>query len=73
MAEEVQIGNGKTAKMRSPWFVGIVGILTLGIYLIFWWYFVNREMADYGRSTGDGGARRRAPACPCSRRRSAGS
>lgn len=52
MAEDVQIGNGKTAKIRSPWFVGIIGLLTVGIYLIFWWYFVNREMADYGRAKG---------------------
>jgi hypothetical protein len=26
--------------------------VTLGIYLLFWWYFVNREMADYGRARG---------------------
>ncbi len=32
--------------------MAIFGIITLGIYLIFWWYFVNREMADYGRAKG---------------------
>jgi len=35
MAEEVQLGNGKTAKIRNPWLVAIFGIITLGIYLIF--------------------------------------
>jgi len=26
--------------------------VTLGIYVLFWWYFINREMADYGRARG---------------------
>jgi hypothetical protein len=26
--------------------------VTLGIYLVFWWYFINRELADYGRAKG---------------------
>ncbi len=30
--------------------VAVFSIITLGIYLIFWWYYVNREMADYGRA-----------------------
>jgi hypothetical protein len=30
--------------------VAIVSIVTPGIYVLFWWYFVNREMADYGRA-----------------------
>ena len=51
MAEEVQLGaEGRTAKIRNPWFVGVVVFVTLGIYGFFWWYFVNREMADFGRS-----------------------
>ena len=29
-----------------------LGLITLGIYHIFWWYFINREMADYGRANG---------------------
>jgi hypothetical protein len=32
--------------------VAVLGIVTLGIYLIFWWYYANREMADYGRAKG---------------------
>jgi hypothetical protein len=49
MAEEVAIaGTGSTAKLRNP--LGVVGlsIITLGIYFFFWWYFINREMRDYG-------------------------
>jgi Na+-driven multidrug efflux pump len=53
MAQEVLIGGGPNrAKLRNPW--GVLGLLliTLGIYGIFWWYFVNREMRDYGHATG---------------------
>ncbi len=52
MGEEVQIAAGSRAKIRSPVWVAIWAILTLGIYVIFYWYFVNREMADYGRAKG---------------------
>ena len=40
----------KTAKVRNPWLVLLFTVLTVGIYLCFWWYFVNREMVDLGRS-----------------------
>jgi hypothetical protein len=53
VAQEVLIGGGpQRAKLRNPW--GVFGLLlvTLGIYGIFWWYYVNSEMRDYGRSTG---------------------
>ncbi len=46
----VQLAPGATAKIRNPILVAIFVVLTLGIYQIFWWYFVNREMADYGRA-----------------------
>jgi hypothetical protein len=51
MAEEVAIaGTDARAKLRNP--LGVVGlsIITLGIYYIFWWYFINREMRDFGRA-----------------------
>jgi Domain of unknown function (DUF4234) len=51
MAEEVQIaGTGSTAKVRNP--LGTVGlsIITIGVYYVFWWYFINREMRDLGRA-----------------------
>lgn len=53
MAENVPIaGTSQTAKLRSPVAVAIFVIITFGIYLIFWWYFANRELADYGRAKG---------------------
>ena len=53
MAEEVQLaGAGTTAKLRHPVAVAILTVVTLGIYLVFWWYFINRELADFGRARG---------------------
>jgi hypothetical protein len=53
MAQEVQIpGAGSTAKIRNPIAVAIFAVITLGIYVLFWWYSANREMADYGRAKG---------------------
>lgn len=53
MAQELQIaGAGTTAKTRNPVAVAIFALITLGIYLVFWWYFINREMADFGRARG---------------------
>jgi hypothetical protein len=51
MAEEIVIADsGERAKLRNP--LGVVGLslITLGIYYFFWWYFINREMRDFGRS-----------------------
>jgi Domain of unknown function (DUF4234) len=51
MAEEIQIaGTGSTAKIRNPLGTVALSIITIGIYYIFWWYFINREMRDLGRS-----------------------
>ena len=53
MAHEIQIpGAASTAKIRHP--LGVLGLslITLGIYAVFWWYFINREMADYGQANG---------------------
>lgn len=53
MAQEVQIaGTSSTAKLRNPIAVAVLVTVTLGIYGVFWWYFVNRELADYGRARG---------------------
>lgn len=53
MAEEIEItGVGAPAKIRSPVAVAVLAIVTLAIYLVFWWYFINRELADYGRAKG---------------------
>ena len=53
MAQEVAIpGAATTAKIRNP--LGVLGLslITLGIYGVFWWYFINREMADLGQANG---------------------
>ena len=53
MAQEIQIaGAGTTAKTRNPIAVAVLAVVTLGIYLVFWWYFINRELADLGRAKG---------------------
>jgi hypothetical protein len=53
MAQVIQIpAAASTAKIRNPLAVLALGLITLGIYHIFWWYFINREMADYGRANG---------------------
>jgi hypothetical protein len=53
MAQEVQIpGAASTAKIRNIVAVPVLAIVTIGIYLIFWWYFINREMADLGKAKG---------------------
>ena len=53
MADIVQIqGTNYTAKLRSPIWVIVLTIVTLGIYHVCWWYFANRELADLGRAKG---------------------
>ena len=53
MAEEVAIdGTNEMAKLRNPWGVLGLGLITLGIYLVFWWYYVNKEMAEMGEARG---------------------
>ncbi len=51
MADAVQIGGGPgIAKIRSPVAVAALSLITLGIYALYWWYQVNREMVDLGRA-----------------------
>jgi Domain of unknown function (DUF4234) len=51
MAEEIQIaGTGSNAKIRNPLGTVALSIVTLGIYYLFWWYYINREMRDLGRA-----------------------
>ena len=53
MADQVVIaGSSDIAKKRSPWGVLGLTLITIGIYLIFWWYFVNKEMVKLGRARG---------------------
>ena len=39
--------------MRHPVAVPVLGIVTIGIYILYWWYQVNREMVDLGTATND--------------------
>ena len=45
-------GTNERAKKRNPWGVLGLTLITLGIYLIFWWYYVNKEMVELGRAKG---------------------
>jgi H+/gluconate symporter-like permease len=47
---QVQLAPGVSARIRNPIVVAVLAIVTFGIYIVFWHYFVNRELADYGRA-----------------------
>jgi Domain of unknown function (DUF4234) len=51
MAEEV-VFQGAEVKIRHPWGVWALGIITLGIYHLVWWYKINREVRDYSAVVG---------------------
>jgi len=51
MAEEVQINGTGTAKKRNP--VGVGFLMLVPFYGLYWWYQVNREMADLGTARND--------------------
>ncbi|MGI8593419.1 MAG: DUF4234 domain-containing protein [Solirubrobacteraceae bacterium] len=46
-------GYQRDRKIRNPLGVIGLGIITLGIYSCFWWYFINREMNDLGETYRD--------------------
>jgi hypothetical protein len=50
MADTIQIGDTRTAKVRHPVAVSVFSFITLGIYFVYWWYQVNREVVDLGRA-----------------------
>ena len=53
MAEQVQIpGSQAMGKVRNPLAVVALAFLTLGIYFLFWYFFVNRELRDVGQAAG---------------------
>jgi hypothetical protein len=49
-AATIQLPTGAVVRFRDPFVVAILTVVTLGIYTIFWWYRINRELADYGLS-----------------------
>ena len=53
MAEQVQIpGSQAMGKVRNPLAVVVLAFLTLGIYFLFWYFFVNRELKEVGQAAG---------------------
>jgi Domain of unknown function (DUF4234) len=53
MAYEMKIpGTGQEVKVRSPWAVALLPIVTLGIYHFVWWYKINKELKAYGEAKG---------------------
>jgi hypothetical protein len=56
MAQQVQIGKTFSfAKVRNPWGVLGLTVITLGVYSLVWWFQINREMRDLGRARGTDG------------------
>ena len=47
MAEAATI-RGANVKIRRPWGVFFLVLVTLGIYYLVWYYKTNRELHDYG-------------------------
>ncbi len=51
MAQEVAIpGTDSNAKICNV--IGVAFLSLIPFYILFWWYRVNRELADYGRARG---------------------
>jgi len=53
VGEEFRIsGSTATFKVRSPVWVGVWSLLTLGIYSVVWVYKTAREVSEYGKTKG---------------------
>ncbi len=53
MAFEMTIRDTRdVVKIRSPWAVAILPIITLGIYALVWWYKIHKELKAYGNARG---------------------
>lgn len=42
--------SGRVGTVRNPWLVWVFGIITLGIYTLWWYYKVNAEVREYDHS-----------------------
>ncbi|HET9154244.1 MAG TPA: DUF4234 domain-containing protein [Solirubrobacterales bacterium] len=45
-------GTEHQVKVRNPWAVALLPIVTLGIYHFVWWYKINKELKAYGEAKG---------------------
>jgi hypothetical protein len=53
MAYEMKLrGTDHEVKVRNPWAVALLPIITLGIYHLVWWYKINKELKAYGEAKG---------------------
>ncbi|MBS1892473.1 MAG: DUF4234 domain-containing protein [Actinobacteria bacterium] len=53
MATEMKIrGTEDEVKVRSPWAVALLPLITFGIYHLVWWYKINKELKLYGDANG---------------------
>lgn len=53
MAYEMKIrGTEHEVKVRNPWAVALLPIVTFGIYHLVWWYKINKELKAYGEAKG---------------------
>jgi hypothetical protein len=53
MAIEMNIrGTQDEVKVRNPWAVALLPLITLGIYHLVWWYRINKELKAYGEAKG---------------------
>ncbi len=53
MAYEMKIRESdQKVKIRNPWAVALLPIITLGIYHFVWWFRINKELKAYGESKG---------------------
>jgi hypothetical protein len=54
MAYELQIPqSAERVKVRNPWAVALLPLITFGIYHLVWWYRINRELRDFGEANGE--------------------
>ena len=51
-ARELTLSGDVRVKERSPGVVFGLGLVTAGVYFVWWWYEINRELRDYGRVAG---------------------
>ena len=47
MAEQLQV-EGVRVKIRNLWVCALLLVVTLGLYYLFWYYMIKRELRDFG-------------------------
>lgn len=53
MAYEMRVrGTEHEVKVRNPWAVALLPLITLGIYHLVWWFKINKELKGYGEAKG---------------------